>query len=125
MPPVPASSHSPHVANDFMPLPDGRYLLDETGKDEDYIKQLDKLHPGDGAGYIRMDEDLKEVIVAVSELMHRTPPNLGGGYMDLFTAISAGLQLRHFSARAQSTLVRLITMSAADFLNQYLDLYFR
>jgi phytoene dehydrogenase-like protein len=106
-------------ANDFMPLPDGRYLLNETGKDDEYIKQLDRMCPGDGAGYIRMDNDLKEVVGAVSELMHRTPPNLGGGYRDLFTAMSAGLQMRHFSARAQSTIARLMTMSAAEFLNQY------
>jgi phytoene dehydrogenase-like protein len=106
-------------AGDFMPLSNDQYLLNETGNDDDFIKQLDKLCLGDGAGYVRMDNDLQEVIGAVSELMHRTPPNLGGGYQDLFTTISAGLQLRRFSARAQSTLARLMTMSASDFLSQY------
>ena len=106
-------------ANDFMPLPDGRYLLGKTGDDEGYIKQLEMLCPGDGEGYRKMDADLAEVVGAVSELMHRTPPNLGGGTGDIFTAIGAGLKLRHLSAHAQSTLARLMTMSAAEFLNQY------
>jgi len=106
-------------SNDFMPLPDGRYLLNVTGDDDGYIRQLDKLSPGDGEGFRRMDADLSEVVGEVSELMHRTPPNLGGGMRDLITAISAGLKLRHFSAHAQTTLARLMTMSAAEFLNQY------
>lgn len=106
-------------ANDFLPLEDGRYLLNEVDKDDDYCKQLDKFSTGDGAGYMKMDADLKEVVGAVSELMDRTPPNLGGGYSDIFSAIGAGLEMRHFSSRAQATLARLMTMSAADFISQY------
>ena len=34
-------------ANDFMPLPDGRYLLGKTGDDEGYIRQLELLCSGE------------------------------------------------------------------------------
>jgi phytoene dehydrogenase-like protein len=106
-------------ANDFLPLADGRYLLNETDKDDEFLVQLDALCPGDAAGYTRMDEDLKEVVGTVADLMDRTPPNLGGGFSDIMSAIGAGLKMRHFSPRAQATLARLMTMSAAEFMKQY------
>ena len=107
-------------ANDFLPLPDGRYLIN-TGDSADYGRQLEALQPGDAAGYKAFDADLSEVVGAVRSLMDRTPPNLGGGLPSMMSALGAAMQTRQLSAHGQTVLARLMTMSAADFLGHYLE----
>jgi phytoene dehydrogenase-like protein len=105
-------------ANDFLPLPDGRHLLN-TGDKKAYLQQLESLHPGDAKGWLAFDHDLGEVVGAVRKLMNRTPPNLGGGMHSLLSAAGAALQARRLSVHGQTVLARLMTMSAADFLAHY------
>ncbi|CCB66655.1 NAD(P)/FAD-dependent oxidoreductase [Hyphomicrobium sp. MC1] len=105
-------------ASDFLPLPDGRYLMN-TGDSNSYVRQLDALCPGDGAGYKAIDRDLSEVVGAVRTIMDRTPPNIGGSTPSLLSAIGAALEARSLSSHGQMVLMRLLTMSAADFLGHY------
>lgn len=107
-------------ANDFLPLPDGRHLIN-TGDTEAYLRQLEELHPGDAKGWIAFDRDLGEVVGPVRALMDRTPPNLGGGLPSIVAAAAAALETRRLSAHGQTVLARLLTMSAADFLDHYFD----
>jgi phytoene dehydrogenase-like protein len=105
-------------ANDFLPLPDGRHLIN-TGDTEAYLRQVESLHPGDAKGWLAFEHDLGEVVGAVRALMDRTPPNLGGGMHSLVSAAGAALQARHLSVHGKTVLARLLTMSAADFLGHY------
>jgi phytoene dehydrogenase-like protein len=105
-------------ADDFQPLPDGRYLL-HTSDVAAYIRQLESLCPGDSTAYQAFDADLAEVVGPVNALMNRTPPNLGGGVPSFIDAIGAALETRALTAHGQVVLARLMTMSAADFLGYY------
>lgn len=108
----------PRPANDFSPQPDGRYLL-HVGDDADYKRQLDAFHGGDSRGYDAYKADLGEVVGAVRDLMDRTPPNLGGRIRSLAGALQAAWRLRQLSPHGQTVLARLMTQSAAEFLDHY------
>lgn len=105
-------------ANDFLPLPDGRHLLN-TGDTSAYLRQLESLHAGDAEGWLAFEHDLAEVVGAVRTLMNRAPPNLGGGMHSIVAAAGAALQAHRLSTHGKTVLARLMTMSAADFLNHY------
>jgi phytoene dehydrogenase-like protein len=107
-------------ANDFLPLPDGRHLIN-TSNTEAYLAQLEALQAGDAKAWLAFEHDLAEVVHAVRALMDRTPPNLGGGLHSVISAAGAALEARRLSVHGQTVLARLLTMSAADFLGYYFE----
>lgn len=105
-------------AEGFYPRPDGGHLLYSDDRNA-FIRQLDQLREGDGAGFRAFDADLTLIMDSVRALTERIPPNLGGGVMDLARAAGAGLDLRGLPAHAQTVLARLMTQSVAQFLGHY------
>jgi phytoene dehydrogenase-like protein len=105
-------------AHEFVPLPCGRFILN-TGDSVENKRQLDALCPGDSKGYEAFDNDLSEVVGAVRGLMNRTPPNIGGKLPSLRSALGAAWGMKGLSPHAQIILGRLMTQSAAEFLDYY------
>jgi phytoene dehydrogenase-like protein len=108
----------PRPCDSFFPQPDGSYLL--AGPDgDDFVRQLEARHPGDGAGYERLDRDLNTLAPVFRELMLTTPPNLGGSFSDVLSALQTLKAARKLSAQHRALMVNIMTMSAADFLARY------
>ena len=121
----------------FAPTTGGDHLL--MGEDTaDNLRQLDRLAPGDADGYLRYQHDLHRVVELVRPLMDRVPPNLFGSSTSGGATTGSGADaalteqdgvdvawlmhhLRGADRRVLLDLVRLVTGSAADFLDHYLD----
>lgn len=108
----------PRPSEGFYPQPDGRHLL-YTNDHADFARQLDRFHPGDGAGFEAFDRDISDVVEVVRMLMERTPPNFDGRVSDLLSAAGLVMDARRLSPRSRAVLARLMTSSVADFLDGY------
>jgi phytoene dehydrogenase-like protein len=103
----------------YYPAFDGPPLIYRTGAKDDFKRQLDRLRAGDGDGFERFDDDLHAVLAAVRALMLATPPNLAGGWREIFNAFVATREARRLDPRCRAILARLMTQSVGDFLDTY------
>lgn len=102
----------------FVPFPDGTSLTlwGDVRRD---AANIAKLNAHDGAAYPAFDRYFDRVARLLRDLLFVVPPNLRLG--DLPGWLRTAAKVRGWRARDVAELVRLFTMSAADFLDEWFE----
>jgi phytoene dehydrogenase-like protein len=105
----------------FAPRADGDYLLLGPDADEN-VAEIRRHWPRDADAYHRYEHDLDRVCQAVKPLFDKAPPDLwGNSPEDALEVLELAKHLRGLEPTVVHDLVRLLTGSAADFLDDYFD----
>lgn len=107
------------VAN-FWPIDETRGLLMPYGLSQRQAA-LAALSPADAARLPAYDAALERAATILRELVLRTPPNAGGGVIELIRNAGLGRRLIGLSLDDQRLLTALFTKSAADYLDQWFE----
>jgi len=108
-------------AQNFLPLPDGRYLLTGEGRTE---SEIAKFSARDAARYPAYAAEIGRVAAVLRDLMLRAPPNLRlGGVGDAASAIGklAEIGKKLWRADALSAAIRLLRQSAGEMLDGWFE----
>ena len=110
-------------AQNFLPAPDGRYLLTGEGRTQDSIAQLSNADVDNYAGFTAELEHIADVL---RELVLQAPPNLTEGLS--LASLHEGLQamrtagvLRRLPLEQQRSLLDLFTRSAGEMLDEQFE----
>src|SRR5437588_9840826 len=103
-------------AQNFLPAPDGRYLLVREGETE---RQIAKFSSADAQRYAAFNCDLDVAAGVLRDLILRAPPNLSSGFKfktfaELIQAGALGNRLRRLCIEEQRTAVDLFTKPAGE-----------
>ena len=104
----------------FFPLPGGDHIILPRNTAE-RTALLNARSAGEGDALDAFERRLAAMAPVVRQLMFDTPPDLHGGYPDALSVALAGYRARRLGPAAREDLVRLFTMSVAD----YLDFHFQ
>ena len=102
----------------FVPYQDGSYLS-LWGDAQRCADEIAKFNKHDAAAYIEFDESLGRFGEMLHELMFMVPPNLSIGDFPQWARMAA--KLRKWTGRDIADIVRLFTMSGADFLDEWFE----
>src|SRR4051812_12030668 len=105
----------------FCPMENGDYML--FGQDHaENQKEIARHSPHDADAYDAFNHDVNKVLQAMKPLMDSVPPNIFSDDPEELVAL-AGLaqRIRKLDKKVVHDAVRLITGSAADFLDDYFD----
>ena len=110
-------------AQNFLPAPDGRYLLVAEGKTEGEIA---KFRTRDAERYGAFNRQLDVCADVLRDLVLEAPPNLKrgltpGAFGELLKAGHFGRRLRRLAAEDLRALYDLFTKSAADYLDGWFE----
>src|SRR5450631_4397462 len=110
-------------AQNFLPAPDGRYLLAAEGQTESSIA---KFSQADAARYGAFCRQLDAHADLLRELVLQAPPNLTRGFnlrtlSEILKAGRLGNRLRGLSTENLRILLDLFTKSAADYLDGWFE----
>jgi len=107
----------------FLPTPDGRYLLAGEGRTE---REVAKFSAADAARLGPFNREIDTGADVLRDLVLRAPPNLTSGHPlrglgELFKAGAFGNRLRRLSTENLRVLYDLFTKSAGDYLDQWFE----
>jgi phytoene dehydrogenase-like protein len=106
--------------SNFLPLPGKEYL--RTGSTLQETQQQFARHSRRDAerlpAYYAMLDKVADVLRA---LILETPPNIGGGILDLWQGLKVGNRLRHLSTAERRDVLDLFTKSAGDLLDDWFE----
>ncbi len=107
------------MPSSFAPMENGDYLL--LGKDrDDNVKEIMRHSPHDADAMDRYEHDIERVCQVVKPLFDKPPPDIfGKAPEDLVAVAELASHLRGVEPKVMHDLVRLLTGSAADFLDDY------
>jgi phytoene dehydrogenase-like protein len=110
-------------AMNFLPLPDGRYLLTGEGRTS---SEIAKFSSADVESYDRYCARLSVVADTLRDLALRAPPNVVKGLSlrglrELVRFAALGNRMRKLDLEAQRLLLDLLTKSAAEFLAEWFE----
>ena len=110
-------------AQNFLPTPDGRYLLAAEGVTE---REIAKFSRADAARYAAFDAQLDACADVLRALILQAPPNLTRGWSldtvgELLKAARVGNRLRGLSTENLRALYDLFTKSAGDYLDGWFE----
>ena len=108
-------------AQNFLPLPDGRYLLTGEGRTENEIA---KFSARDAARYAAYQAEIGRVAAVLRSLLLRPPPNIGmDGLSGLLRGLGAfgALGRKLWRDRSLAAALRLFRRSAGDMLDRWFD----
>ena len=109
------------MATRFAPGDGGEYLLFNRDHDET-LREIARLSPHDADAYEQYGHDLDRVCQAIKPLLDTVPPDLFSDDPEELVALAAvGSRLRGLDKRTLHNAVRLLTGSAADFLDDYFE----
>ncbi|MGH2659950.1 MAG: phytoene desaturase family protein [Actinomycetota bacterium] len=102
----------------FVPFPDGTSLTlwGDVGRDAESIARFSKK---DADAYVEFDRYFERVARLLKDLLFVVPPNLR--MRDLPRWVRTAGRVRRWTGRDVHEAVRLFTMSAADFLDEWFD----
>jgi phytoene dehydrogenase-like protein len=110
-------------AQNFLPSPDGRYLLTGEGRTQHSIAQLSNA---DVESYAEFTAELERIADVLRALVLQAPPNLTGGVS--LNSLREGLQamrtanlLRRLPREQQRSLLDLFTRSAGEMLDEQFE----
>ena len=106
-------------AQNFLPAPDGSYLLTGEGRTQASVA---KLSPGDAGRIDAFARELEVIADVLREFVLRAPPNLMEGFglgtiSEAFNALGTANILRRLSLEQQRSLLDLFTRSAGEMLD--------
>ena len=105
----------------FAPGEDGEYLRFNRDHDET-LREIARISPHDADAYEQYSHDLDRVCQAIKPLLDTVPPDLFSDDPEELLALAAvGSRLRSLDKRTLHNAVRLLTGSAADFLDDYFE----
>jgi phytoene dehydrogenase-like protein len=109
------------MPSSFAPMENGDYLL--LGPDQEQnVQEIRRHSPHDADAYERYEHDMERVCQVVKPLFDSAPPNLfGKAPEDLQAVADLAGHLRDVEPKVMHDLVRLLTGSAADFLDDYFE----
>ena len=110
-------------AQNFLPLPDGGYLLTGEGRTK---SEIAKFSTADAERYDRYCAKLETVADTLRDLVLRAPPNVVEGFgwrglRELARAAALGNTLRGLDLEEQRLLLDLFTRSAAEILSEWFE----
>lgn len=110
-------------AQNFLPSPDGRYLLTGEGRTR---ASLERLNPKDAEQLDGFNRKLEEIADVLRALVLRAPPNLVesfgvGAIRESFNALGAASILRRLTLEQQRSLLDLFTRSAGEMLDDVFE----
>src|SRR5450432_1569435 len=110
-------------AQNFLPAPDGSYLL--TGEGRTY-QSVAKLSERDAATIDAFTRELEEIADVLRAFVLRAPPNIvegfgAGAIREAFNALGTGNILRRLTLEQQRSLLDLFTRSAGEMLDDRFD----
>ncbi|MEA2990628.1 MAG: hypothetical protein QOG83_3339, partial [Alphaproteobacteria bacterium] len=110
-------------AQNFLPAPDGQYLLVAEGRTE---RELAKFSRTDAERYAAFNRELDVCADVLREMVLQAPPNLTAGINlrslgELLKAGSFGNRLRRLSTKNLRAVYDLFTKSAADCLDGWFE----
>ena len=108
-------------ATSFLPLSDGRHLLLGLGPERD-AEQIGRFSRADAEAYPRFNAALQRLAGFLQPTLALTPPDLAapglGGMLEL---IKLGGRFRRLDRVDQALLVKVMTMSIADLLDEWFE----
>ena len=107
----------------FLPLPDGGYLLTGDGRTK---SEIAKFSQRDADRYDDYGAKLEEIADVLRDLVLRAPPNVVDGFglrglRELGRAVALGNDLRHLDLEQQRLLLDLFTKPAAEVLDEWFE----
>jgi phytoene dehydrogenase-like protein len=110
-------------AQNFLPHPDGRYLLTGEGRTR---KSLEALSPRDAARLDGFNRKLEAIADVLRAFVLRAPPNLVDGFgaaaiRESFNALGSANILRRLELEQQRDLLDLFTRSAGEMLDEMFE----
>jgi phytoene dehydrogenase-like protein len=108
-------------AENFLPLPDGRYLLTGEGRTE---REIQKFSAKDAARYAAYQAEIGRVARVLRSLVLEAPPNLAPrrtGHMARELGKLAGIGRRLWQADALKSAFGLFRKSAGDMLDEWFE----
>ena len=107
-------------AQNFLPAPDGRYLLTGEGRTR---QSLEKLSAGDADRFEAFGRELEAIADVLRQLVLRAPPNMIEGFGvgaigEAFNALGTANILRKLTLEQQRSLLDLFTRSAGEMLDE-------
>lgn len=109
------------MPSSFAPMENGDYLL--LGPDQaQNVKEIMRHSPHDADAYARYRHDVERVCQLVKPLFDRVPPNIfGTSETDMADTAWLAAHLGRADQKVLHDAVRLLTGSAADFLDDYFE----
>ncbi len=109
------------MPSSFAPMENGDYLL--FGQDRNLnIQELARHSRRDADAMDQYDHDMTEICQAIKPLLDNAPPNLFGGTPDdALQLADLARHLKSLKPRVLHNVVRLLTGSAADWLDDYFE----
>jgi phytoene dehydrogenase-like protein len=110
-------------AQNFLPAPDGSYLLTGEGRTR---PSIEKLSPRDAGRFDAFTRELETIADVLRQFVLRAPPNLVEGFgvnaiREAQNALGTAKILRGLSLEQSRTLLDLFTRSAGDMLDDAFD----
>ena len=107
-------------AQNFLPSPDGRYLLTGEGRTRESLTRLSARDADRFDGFTR---ELEEIADVLRQLVLRAPPNMieafgVGAISEAFNALGTANILRKLTLEQQRSLLDLFTRSAGEMLDE-------
>lgn len=104
----------------FLPLPDGRAfrLGPDVGSTQAGLKAFSERDARRLPDYYAVIENVAEVL---RSMVLKTPPNMGGGLLNMGRAIDLGMRLRKLDFSARRDLLDLFTKSAGELLDDWFE----
>jgi phytoene dehydrogenase-like protein len=102
----------------YVPFPDGSSLTlwGDLGRS---VEEIARFSKADAEAYVRFDEYFGHLGRLLHDLLFVVPPNLSWGDLPAWLALAG--KLRHWTGRDIAEVVRLFTISAADFLDEWFE----
>ncbi len=109
------------MSSTFAPMENGDYLW--LGQDHNQnLKEIARHSQHDADAYEQYSHDMEQVCQAIKPLLDAPPPDLfSDDPEELLALASLGSRFRRMDKRVLHNTVRLLTGSAADFLDDYFD----
>src|SRR5438094_6384 len=105
----------------FTPLPDGRYLY-RHGHEEDAFQAIAKFSRRDAEAYPRFGRLMARLAKFIAPTLTMTPPDVGSlNPAELGKLLALNKQVKTLSEDELYTFARLMTMSAADYLDEWFE----